>query len=145
METQFRERVFSAIRTKTTPAISGADLLLVAQGLWQFAGHDARVRLAKLWGWVDKSTVSEEIHRCDAKLVKLTELHLRQFVIDAALIGEIRAGAYDTRKPVKLLETAKRLQINTEEMRKALKAGRTANTLARGKNMRSSADRGKSS
>ena len=145
METQFRERVFSAIRTKTTPAISGADLLLVAQALWQFAGHDSRVRLAKLWGWADKSTVSEEVHRCDAKLVKLKEIQLRQFIIDAALIGEIRAGSYDTRKPVKLLETAKRLKINTEEMRKALKAGQAAKTRALSRGMRSSADRGKSS
>jgi hypothetical protein len=43
-------------------------------------------------------------------------------VLDCALISEIRANAYDTRKPLKLLETAKRLRINTDDLRKTLKA-----------------------
>jgi ParB/RepB/Spo0J family partition protein len=125
-ETLFRERVFDAIRSKTPAVIAGADLRLVAQALWQSAGNDSRVRLAKLWDWVGKSNVSEEVHRCEAKLAKLTEIHLRRFVIDCSLIGEVRASTYDNRKPVKLLETAKLLRINTDEVRKTLKAEQAA-------------------
>ena len=58
----------------------------------------------------ESPTASEEVHRCDTKIVKLTEEELRRFVLDCALIGEIHANAYDTRKPLKLLETAKRLR-----------------------------------
>jgi len=132
-ETLFRERVFSAVRAKTPGAIATADLRLVAQGLWQTAGNDSRVRLAKLWDWAEKSNASEAVHRCDAKIVKLTEEELRRFVLDCALIGEIHANAYDTRKPLKLLETAKRLRINTDEVRKTLKSEQAAKKETRGK------------
>jgi hypothetical protein len=132
-ETLFRERVFRAARAKTPASITAADLRLVAQALWQMAGHDSRVRLVKLWDWAGKSNVSEEVHRCDAKIVKLTEEELRRFVLDCALIGEIRANPYDTRKPLKLLETAKRLRINTDELRKTLKAEQAAKKQTRGK------------
>src|ERR1700675_1551334 len=120
-ETVFRERVFGAVRAKTPGSIAAADLRLVAQALWQLAGHDSRVRLAKLWDWAGKSNASEEVHRCDAKIAKLAEIQLRRFVLDCTLIGEIRANTYDNRKPMKLLETAKPLKINTDEVRKALK------------------------
>ncbi len=132
-ETLFRERVFTAVRAKTPGSITAADLRLVAQALWQMAGHDSRVRLAKLWDWAGKSNVSEEVHRCDAKIVKLTEEELRRFALDCALISEIRANPYDTRKPLKLLETAKRLRVNTEELRKTLKAEQAAKKQTRGK------------
>ena len=95
------------------------------------AGHDSRIRLAKLWGWAGKSNASEEVHRCDAKIVKLTEEELRRFVLDCALISEIRANPYDTRKPLKLLETAKRLRIDTDELRKTLKAEQAAKQQTR--------------
>jgi ParB/RepB/Spo0J family partition protein len=132
-ETLFRERVFSAVRAKTPGSIASADLRLVAQGLWQTAGNDSRVRLAKLWDWAGKSNASEEVHRCDAKIVKLTEEELRRFVLDCALIGEIHANAYDTRKPLRLLETAKRLRINTDDVRKTLKSEQAAKKKSRGK------------
>jgi ParB/RepB/Spo0J family partition protein len=132
-ETLFRERVFSAIRVKTPGTIAAADLRLVAQALWQMAGNDSRVRLAKLWDWAGKSNVSEEVHRCDAKILTLTEEELRRFVLDCALISEIRANSYDNRKPVKLLETAKRLRINTDEVRKTLKGAAAAKKETHGK------------
>ena len=112
------------------------------------AGHDSRVRLAKLWDWAGKSNVSEEVHRCDAKIVKLTEEELRRLVLDCALISEIRAKPYDTRKPLRLLETAKRLRINTDDLRKTLKAEQTAKNQIRGKGASKTAsqvDRSKSS
>ena len=132
-ETLFRERVFNAVRAKTPGAIASADLRLVAQGLWQTAGNDSRVRLAKLWDWAGKSKASEEVHRCDTKIVKLTEEELRRFVLDCALIGEIHANAYDIRKPLKLLETAKRLRINTDDVRQTLKSEQAAKKETRGK------------
>jgi ParB/RepB/Spo0J family partition protein len=132
-ETIFRERVFKAVRAKTPGSIAAADLHLVAQALWQLAGNDARVRLVRLWGWAGKGNVSEEVHRCEAKLQKLSDNELRRFVLDCALIGEVRANTYDNRKPLKLLGAAKRLKINTDEIRKALKAEQAAKKLTRGK------------
>src|SRR4029077_142890 len=111
-ETLFRERVLSAVRAKTPGSIASADLRLVAQGLWQTAGNDSRVRLAKLWDWAGKSNASEEGDRCDSNIGSLTEEELRRFALDCALIGEIHATAYDTRNPLRLLETAKPLRIN---------------------------------
>jgi ParB/RepB/Spo0J family partition protein len=142
-ETLFRERVFSAVRAKTPASITAADLRLVAQALWQMAGHDSRVRLAKLWDWAGKANVSEEVHRCDAKIVKLTEENLRRFVLDCALISETRANSYDTRKPLKLLETAKRLRINTDEVRKMLKGEQAAKKQTRGKGAAATASPGR--
>ena len=72
---------------------------------------------------------------------------LRRFVLDSALIGEVRANTYDNRKPAKLLETAKRLKINTDEVRKTLKAEQAAKKQSRGKGAQTTAlpgDRGKS-
>ena len=56
LETLFRERVFGAMRAKTPRPIAAADLRLVAQALWQMAGHDSRVRLVKLWDWAGKQS-----------------------------------------------------------------------------------------
>jgi ParB/RepB/Spo0J family partition protein len=145
-ETVFRERVFAAVRTKTPGSIAAADLRLVAQALWQMAGNDSRVRLAKLWDWVGKGNVAEEVHRCETKIEKLSENELRRFVLDSALIGEVRSNTYDNRKPAKLLEAAKRLKINTDEVRKALKAEQAAKKQSRGKGAQTTAlpsDRGK--
>lgn len=147
-ETLFRERVFAAVRAKTPGSIAAADLRLVAQALWQMAGNDSRVRLAKLWDWVGKGNVAEEVHRCETKIEKLSENELRRFVLDSALIGEVRSNTYDNRKPAKLLEAAKRLKINTDEVRKALKAEQAAKKQSRGKGAQTTAlpsDRGKSS
>jgi hypothetical protein len=145
-ETVFRERVFAAVRAKTPGSIAAADLRLVAQALWQMAGNDSRVRLAKLWDWVGKGNVAEEVHRCETKIEKLSENELRRFVLDSALIGEVRSNTYDNRKPAKLLEAAKRLKINTDEVRKALKAEQAAKKQSRGKGAQTTAlpsDRGK--
>jgi len=76
---------------------------LVAAALWQTVGHDSRSRFAKLWDWAGVSNVSEEVHRCDVKILELTEEELRRIVLDRALISEIRAYLYDNRKPVKRL------------------------------------------
>ena len=122
METLFRERVFAAVRAKTPSAMMGADLRLVAHALWQTVGHDSRIRLVKLWNWAEKGNASEVVHRSHTQIGKLTEEELRRFVVDCALIPEVRANQYDTSKPEKLLEVARRLRINTDEMRKALKA-----------------------
>jgi hypothetical protein len=133
VETLFRGRVFAAIRAVTPAAIVAADLRLVAQALWQAAGHDARVQLVKLWDWADKSNANEEAHRCATKIGTLEERQLRRLVLDCALIGEVRANPYDTRKPAKLLETAKRLRINTDAIRKALKDEQAAKKESSGK------------
>jgi ParB/RepB/Spo0J family partition protein len=133
METLFRERVFAAVRAKTPAAMMGADLRLVAQALWQMAGHDSRIRLVKLWDWAEKRNASEVVHRSHTQIGKLTEEQLRRFVVDCALIPEVRASQYDTSKPEKLLEAAKRLRINTDDIRKTLKAQQGAKQETRGK------------
>jgi ParB/RepB/Spo0J family partition protein len=120
-ETVFRERVFAAIRRTTPAAIVAGDLRLVATALWQMAGHDSRLRLVKLWDWAPNGKAAEMVHRCDGQVDKLDDSQLRRFVLDCALVGEVRAGQYDTREPVKLLETAKRLRVDFDDIRKALK------------------------
>lgn len=121
-ETMFRERIFAAVRAKTPRALADAGLRLVAQGLWQMVGHDSRIRLVKLWGWAGKAQASEEVHRFDSKIAKLTDDELRRFVLDCALVGEIRVSTYDTRKAEKLLEAAKRCKVDIDGVRTALKA-----------------------
>ena len=51
---------------------------------------------------------------------------MRRFVIDCALVNEVRASSYDTRKPEKLLMTAKRLKIDIQSLRKTLKSEQLA-------------------
>jgi ParB/RepB/Spo0J family partition protein len=133
METLFRERVFAAVRAKTPSAMMGADLRLVAHALWQMAGHDSRIRLVKLWNWAEKRNASEVVHRSNTQIGKLTEEELRRFVVDCALIPEVRANQYDTSKPEKLLEVARRLRISTDDIRKAMKAEQGAKQETRGK------------
>ena len=132
-ETAFRERLFAAIRAKTPASIAAGDLRLVAMALWQMAGHDSRLRLVKLWNWAPTGKAADMVHRSDAKIGKLDESELRRFVLDCALIGEVRAGQYDTSQPAKLLETAKRLRVDTDNIRKAMKAAEAAKVSGRGK------------
>lgn len=125
-ETAFRERVFAAIRRTTPTEIVAGDLRLVATALWLMAGHDSRLRLVKLWDWAPNGKAAEMVHRCDGNIAKLDDSQLRRFVLDCALVGEVRAGQYDTREPVKLLETAKRLRIDPDDIRKVLKVEQAA-------------------
>ena len=104
LETLFRERVFGAIRAKAPTAIAGAELRLVVQALWHRADHDARIRLVNLWGWAEKGKAADMVYRSDAQVAKLSEADLRRLAIDCALVDEVRASAYDARKPAKLLE-----------------------------------------
>ena len=132
-ETAFRERVFAAIRKKTPATIVASDLRLVAMALWRMSGNDSRLRLVKLWSWAPNGKASDVVYRSDSQIGKLEEAQLRRFVLDCALIDEVRAGQYDTSQPVKLLETAKRLRIDTDEVRKALKAEQAAKPQGRDK------------
>lgn len=59
---------------------------------------------------------------------------MRRFALNCALLNELLASANDTRKPEKLLETAKRLRINPDEIRKTLKAEQAANKTSLGNN-----------
>jgi hypothetical protein len=112
-------------------AIAGADLRLVAQALWHRADHDSRIRFVNLWGWVEKGKAAEVVYRSDAQVAKLSESDLRRLAIDCALVDEVRASPYDARKPAKLLETAKRLRVNLEEIRKTLKGEEAAKQIDR--------------
>jgi len=125
-ETLFRERLFGAIRSKTPPALVGNDLRLVAKALWDMAGHDACLRLVGIWQWAEKGKANEVVYRCDTKIAALSEEQMRRFVIDCALVNEVRASSYDTRKPEKLLMTAKRLKIDIQSLRKTLKGEQLA-------------------
>jgi ParB/RepB/Spo0J family partition protein len=130
-ETQCRERIFNVIRAKTPAAIAGAELRLVAETLWKLAGHESRLRLVSLWKWADKTKASDVVYRSPVHIVKLPEAELRRFVIDCSLIQEVRTGQWDTSKPEALLQTAKRLRIDTDSIRKALKAEVVAKHAAR--------------
>jgi hypothetical protein len=131
LESAYRERVLAAIREKTPASIAGADLRLIANALWQMAGHEERVRLVKLWNWAEKGRAADIVYKTPAQLEKLSEADLRRFVIDCALIDEVRANPYDTRKPTKLLDIAKRLKIDLAKVKSALKDERLAKESTR--------------
>ncbi|SPJ15624.1 hypothetical protein SBBP2_1660006 [Burkholderiales bacterium] len=141
LETQFRERVFDAIRAKTANPIAGADLRLLANALWHLSGHDSRLRLVTLWKWAEPKKANEVVYRSDAQISRLSEEQLRRFVMDCALIGEVRANQYDSSKPTKLLDTAKRVRINVDDIRKTLKAEHAAKQAARGEMRTASKDK----
>jgi len=130
-ETLFRERVFDAIRAKTPNAIAGAYLRVVAHTMWQVTAFDSRIRLVTLWKWAAKEKANEVVYQSDVRIAKLSEEELRRLVVDCALIHEVRASAYDTSKPTNLLETAKRLRIDTDEIRKVLKSEQAAKKAVR--------------
>jgi ParB/RepB/Spo0J family partition protein len=131
LETLFRERVFDAIRAKTPNAIAGAYLRVVAHTMWQVTAYDSRIRLVTLWKWAGKEKANEVVYRSDARIAKLSEAELRRLVVDCALIHEVRASAYDTSKPANLLDTAKQLRIDTDEIRKVLKGEQAAKKAVR--------------
>jgi ParB/RepB/Spo0J family partition protein len=139
LETTFRERVFNAVRTKTPGQLGGEDLRLVATVLWHQAGHDERVRLVTLWNWADKKKANDVVHQSAGQIGKLSEEQLRRFVLDCALIDEVRAHAYSTGKPTKLLDAAKRSRIDTDAIRKALKDEQKARATAKGSTKTTSA------
>jgi hypothetical protein len=82
--------------------------------------------MVKLWSWAEKGKAAEVVYKTPAQLGKLSEADLRRFVIDCALIDEVRANPYDTRKPTKLLDTAKRLKIDLAKVKSALKDERAS-------------------
>ncbi len=133
-ETLFRERVFDAIRAKTPNAIAGAYLRVVAHTMWQVTAYDSRIRLVTLWKWAGKEKANEVVYQSDARIAKLSEEELRRLVVDCALIHEVRASAYDMSRPTNLLETAKRLRIDTDEIRRVLKGEQAAKKAVRERN-----------
>lgn len=131
LETHFHERLLDQVRAKSPSTIAGADLHLVATALWRMAGHDARLRLVKLWGWGAKGKAHDAVFAGRARIDKLSEAELRRFVIDCALIDEVRVNPYDTRKSTTLVEIAKRLKIDVAAIRAQLKPDRAPKTQAR--------------
>jgi ParB/RepB/Spo0J family partition protein len=121
-ESAFRERLFFAVRAKTPASLQAADLRLLAQSLWRLVGHESSVRLVKVWGWAEKGKANDEVYKCEARIAKLSDQDIVRFVIDCALIDEVRASPYDTRKPTRLLSTAARLKIDAAAVRKCLTA-----------------------
>jgi hypothetical protein len=111
----------------------------VATVLWRQAGYDDRIRLVTLWNWADKKKASDMVYQSAAQIAKLSEEQLRRFVLDCALIDEVRAHAYSTDKPAKLLGAAKRSRIDTDAIRKALKEEQKARTTAKGSTKTTSA------
>ena len=73
------------------------------------------------------------MYRSDAQIATLSEGDLRRFVVGCAPIDEMRANPYDTRKPIKLMEAAKRLRIDAEAIRKTLKGEEAARGKGSGK------------
>ena len=122
-ETAFRGRLLDAIRLKTPKTLEGADLKLVAGALWRQLGHDAQIRLVILWGWADKKKAPSAVYQMSPRITKLAGNELLRFVLDCALVGEVRSSAWDSSKPLGLLDAAKRLRIDVESLRKSIKAG----------------------
>jgi hypothetical protein len=133
LETQFRERVFAQIRLKSPSAIGGADVHLIASALWRLVGHDARLRLVKLWGWAEKGKAHDAVFLGEKRIEKLSEGELRRFVIDCALIDEVRVNPFDTRKSTTLLDVAKRLKIDVVAIRRVLTSERADKAKPRSK------------
>jgi ParB/RepB/Spo0J family partition protein len=122
-ETEFRGRLLEAIRLKTPKALESADLKLVASALWRQLGHDAQIRLVILWGWADKKKAASAVYQLGPRIAKLAGNELLRFVLDCALVGEVRSSAWDSSRPVGLLDAAKRLRIDVEAIRKSIHAG----------------------
>ena len=122
LETEARGRIFDAIRAKTPKTLDSADLQLVASALWRQLGNDAQIRLVILWGWADKKKAPAAVYQCSPRVAKLKGAELVRFILDCALVPEVRSSAWDSSKPVGLLDSAKRLRINVEGIRKSLQA-----------------------
>ena len=123
LETAFRGRLLDAIRAKTPKALESTDLKLVACALWRQLGHDAQIRLVILWGWADKKKAPAAVYQMSPRIAKLAGSELLRFVLDCALVGEVRSSTWDSSKPTRLLDTAKRLRIDVEAIRKSIQAG----------------------
>jgi len=119
-ETEFRCRLLEAIRAKTPKALQAADLSLMAGALWHQLGNDAQVRLVTLWGWAERKQAPSAVYQCAPRIAKLSGAELLRFLLDCALIGEVHASAWNNAKPKGLLDTAKRLKIDAERIRKSL-------------------------
>ena len=122
-ETAFRGRLLDAIRLKTPKTLEGADLKLVAGALWRQLRHDAQIRLVILWGWADKKKAPSAVFQMSPRITKLAGNELLRFVLDCALVGEVRSSAWDSSKPSGLLDAARRLRIDVESLRKSIIAG----------------------
>jgi hypothetical protein len=118
IEGAYRARLLAAVRAKVGTALMTPDLLLVASAFFDSTGHDHRVSLVRLWGWLtkgDKSRPEEVGHK---KLATLPPAELVRFLIDCALVSELRAPTWGDAPPNRMLALATRHKIDTRSLRR---------------------------
>lgn len=122
-ETQFRQRLFAALREKAAGKMQTEDWIEVAlRMLARVESNDFKMLLGIL-GWEkDLNGYSDRDGRLRKKLNALSTEALNDLLRDCALIGEVRAGAYSIGKPEKLLAAAARYDVDVNAIKAQLKA-----------------------
>jgi ParB/RepB/Spo0J family partition protein len=122
IEGAYRARLLAALRAKPGTTLTTPDLLLVAGAFFDSTGHDHRVSLVRLWGWLNKGDKSRPEEVGHKKLATLTPAELVRFLIDCALVSELRAPAWSETPPTRMLALAARHRIDARALRREAEA-----------------------
>lgn len=122
-ETQFRQRLFAAIREKAAGKMQREDWIEIALRMLARVESNDFKRILAILGWEkDLNAWSDRDGRLRKKVAALSDDALHDLMRDCALIGEVHASAYSTGKPEKLLTAAARYGVDVSAIKAEIKA-----------------------
>lgn len=141
-ENAFRSRLFAQIRTAYNEEITElqgvpgqADMLLIARQFFSCIWHESQKQLANLWvPTEEKIDAHERIKILTDSLDSMTQADLFRFMVDCSLIGMTHVGSYQsTDTPERLLDTATRLLVSPDTIRREMLSETNAKVTGKAK------------
>lgn len=141
-ENEFRKRLFDQVHaayaemfTDQGDVLDAEDLRLIARQYLSCLWHEHQKCLAVLWiPSEEKIDAHERILQLTNLIDTMTAPQLSLLLVDLALIGMAHVGGYcSTDTPAPFLETAKRMRLSPDTLRRELKAEATAKAAGKGK------------
>ena len=136
IEKEFRRRLFTAVHDKSNSALDKQDLRAIAAMLYRQCPTAELPLIYAMYGW--EKSLDEYPNRAEKLQAAIAELdgkQAAQLILDLVLIGDLSVNTYnvDRDKPDQLLAAAKRVGVDPEPIKAAVKAETKAREYAKKK------------
>lgn len=130
-ETEVRDKILTAVLTKTTTALDGEDMSIILNAVFGRLWHEYKKRLLKRWDLLKppSKVKVEEPPDYDALFAKsiegITGPGFAKALLEISLIDDVDPGPMDS-KAERLYDVAKKLKIDVGQVRKDVAAAAVA-------------------
>ena len=123
LEKKFRIALYTEMRDKLPRELGTEDLRTIALKFFEQISGDSQKQMCALWQWESKGKYGMEYHKtASTELAHLPDSLVTKFLFDLVFIGDLQVSTWSETKPTLLLNTAKKLGVNAERIRKQLNA-----------------------